>query len=100
MTKVELKAIIDFLKTRITLSESQNTVNILFNSPDQNEISGAGISTEGMNMLLSSNWWHDMENDIINTPDFCDPDDPPDQILKFAQDVVTEYIGKNFNFDK
>ena len=53
-----------------------------------------------MNMLLSSNWWHDMENDIINTPDFCDPDDPPDQILKFAQDVVTEYIGKNFNFDK
>ena len=36
----------------------------------------------------------DFVMDIIETPEMCDPDDPADQVLGYAQDVVSEYIRK------
>ena len=35
-----------------------------------------------------------MVTDIIETPEMCDPDDSPEQILEYAKDVVAEYIRK------
>lgn len=35
-----------------------------------------------------------MVTDIIETPEMCDTDDSPEQILEFAQDVVSEYVRK------
>jgi len=37
-----------------------------------------------------------MVEDIIETPDMCDPEDSPEDILQFAKDVVSEYIRKWF----
>jgi hypothetical protein len=35
-------------------------------------------------------------DDVRETPAFCDPDDPPEQVLRCARDVVGEYIRKRF----
>ena len=38
-----------------------------------------------------------MVEEIVETPVICDPDDPPDLILEYARDVVSEYIRKRFD---
>jgi hypothetical protein len=35
-----------------------------------------------------------MVADIIETPEMCDPEDAPEQVLQYARDVVAEYIRK------
>jgi hypothetical protein len=35
-----------------------------------------------------------MVTDIVETPEMCDPEDPPEQVLAYARDVVSEYIRK------
>ena len=41
-------------------------------------------------------WWDEMVTDVNETPDACDPDDPPHQVLEYAKDVVSEYVRKRF----
>jgi hypothetical protein len=98
MTPDELKAIMDYLSERVTLSskESKNPVEITFQKPTENEMIGAGLNAEGVRRILNVSWWEDMVTDIIETPDMCDPDDSPQQVLIYAKDVVSEYIRKWF----
>jgi hypothetical protein len=60
----------------------------------------AGLNPDGVKLLLGLSWWEDMVTDIIETPDFCEPDDTPEQILGYARDVVSDYIRKRFPLDK
>jgi hypothetical protein len=60
----------------------------------------AGLNPDGVKLLLGLSWWEDMVTDIIETPDFCEPDDTPEQILGYARDVVSGYIRKRFPLDK
>jgi len=38
-------------------------------------------------------------DDIIETPDFAEPDATPTVVLGYARDVIQEYIGKRFPLD-
>ncbi len=99
MTPDELRAIIDYLRKRVVL-ESNEPVAIPFDRPTENEMIAAGLNPDGVKLLLGLSWWEDMVTDIIETPDFCEPDDTPEQILGYARDVVSDYIRKRFPLDK
>jgi hypothetical protein len=96
MTPDELKAIMEFLVQRVRLAD-QNTeqeMSIVFDAPTAQEMTQAGLNPQGAEQVLAATWWDEMVEDIVETPEMCEPDDTSDQILQYARDVVTEYIRK------
>ena len=96
MTADELRAIMDFLRQRVHLKDrtaGQQTA-VGFDAPTVDEMVRAGLSPEGCWQILGAPWWDEMVAEIVETPEMCDPDDPPQQVLEYARDVVSEYIRK------
>ena len=56
----------------------------------------AGLNPEGVRRLLAAPWLADMASEILETPEFCEPEESPEQLLGYARDVVGEYIRKRF----
>jgi hypothetical protein len=98
MTPEELRAIMFYLRERVHLGlkEATGRVLITFHGPMEDEMIGAGLNAEGVKQILQVPWWEEMVADIIETPDFCDPSDSPQQVLEYAKDVVSDYIRKRF----
>ena len=96
MTPDELRAIMDFLMTKVRLIDSgkDGEVAIGFDAPTPDEMASAGLDSEGSKQVLDAPWWDEMVIDIIDTPEMCDPEDAPEQVLQYARDVVSEYIRK------
>jgi len=99
MTPNHLKEIISYLQNRVSIDKSATgeIVSISFIPPTEGEMLSAGLEKDGVSQISNSNWWSDMCTDIIETPEFCEPDDTLDQILQYAKDVVSEYIMKRVN---
>ena len=98
MTPDELRAIMEFLRQRVSLGppKEECPVTIAFDAPTEKEMIDAGLSAEGAKRILAVPWWEEMVEDIVETPDMCEPDEPPPQVLDYARDVVSEYIHKRF----
>ncbi|MFH1418216.1 MAG: hypothetical protein ABII12_08035 [Planctomycetota bacterium] len=96
MTRDELRAIMDFLRQRVRLNNPATTdaVTITFDTPTTDEMAAAGLDAEGSRQILDAPWWDEMATDIVETPEMCDSDDPPEQVLEYARDVVSEYVRK------
>ncbi len=96
MTPDELRAIMEFLRQRVHLKDrgADDEVVIGFDAPTADEMARAGLNAEGSQRILDAPWWDEMVDDIVETPEMCDPEDPPDQVLEYARDVVAEYIRK------
>lgn len=96
MTPDELRAIMAYLRDNVRLnsSDSGNPFHITFSTPTEDEMIQAGLNAKGVAHILSAPWWEDMITDIIETPDFCEPDDTPEQVLDYARDVVSDYLRK------
>ena len=96
MTPDDLRAVISFLNSRVSIGgeKANSPLQIVFDTPDLSDMTKAGLNPEGLKEILNADWWDEMVNDIIETPDFCEPDDPPEQVLKYAQDVVMDYLRK------
>ena len=96
MTPDELRAIMEFLVQRVRLADqdAEQETAIVFDSPTALEMTQAGLNSTGAEQILSAAWWDEMVEDIVETPEMCEPDDTPDQVLQYARDVVTEYIRK------
>ena len=88
----------DFLRQRVLLGPQGTTKPqvITFHTPTEEEMLKAGLNAEGVKRILGVPWWGEMEEDIVETPDMCDPDDSPEQVLEYARDVISEYIRKRF----
>ena len=101
MTPEELRAIMAYLRDRVDLDhkDSKGPVVITFLSPTAEEMIGAGLNAEGVEQILCVPWWEEMVTDIIETPDYCDPDDSPEQVLEYARDVVSDYIRKRISLN-
>ncbi len=101
MSPDELRAIMAFLRERVRLGskESECPIAITFLSPTAGEMVGAGLHAEGVEQVLSAPWWAEMVTDIIETPDFCEPDESPEQVLEYAKDVVSDYIRKRVSLN-
>ena len=98
MTPDELRAIMEFLRQRVTIGspEGECPVTIIFNAPTEQEMIDAGLDAGGSKRMLAAPWWAEMVVDIVETPDMCEADDPPQQVLDYSRDVVSEYIRKRF----
>ena len=96
MTPDDLKKIISFLCARVSIDgeKPDDPIQIVFDAPDLATMTTAGLDAEGSKEILSADWWDEMVNDIIETPEFCEPDDPPEQVLIYARDVVMDYLRK------
>jgi len=91
---------IDYLRERVNLSSTEtDPVAITFLAPTEEEMLGAGLNAEGVQRMLHVPWWEEMVTDIMETPDYCDPDDAPQKILEYARDVVSDYIRKRFRLN-
>ena len=98
MTPEELRAIMAYLSERVHLGlqEAKSTVVITFHAPTEEEMIDAGLNAEGVKRILRVPWWEEMVVDIVETPDYCDTGDSPQQVLEYARDVVSDYIRKRF----
>lgn len=97
-TPDELRTIVSYLQARVRLaSDSEHT--IVFDPPREAEMIAAGLDPATTRRLLASPWWSEMVDDIVETPDFAEPEAAPPTVLSYARDVVWEYIGKRFPLD-
>jgi len=95
MTPDELRAIMAFLTERVRVrDDAAGEVAVEFDVPTAEEMARAGLDPEGSRRILEAPWWDEMVADTVETPEMCDPDDPPEQVLEYARDVVSEYIRK------
>jgi hypothetical protein len=98
MVPEELRAIMAYLRERVHLGprKAESPVVITFHAPTEEEMIGAGLNAEGVRRILRVPWWEEMVTDIVETPDVCEPDYSPQQVLEYAMDVVSEFIRKRF----
>ena len=95
MTPDELRDIMEYLRQRVRLSErTGDGIGIEFDAPTVDTMVEAGMDPDGSQRILAAPWWEEMVEDIVDTPDMCEPDDSPEQVLEYARDVVSEYIRK------
>ena len=96
MVPDELRAIMNFLREKVRLKDqaADGQVAIGFDPTAAAEMERAGLNPEGCAQILGAPWWDEMVSDIVETPEMCDPEDPPEQVLEYARDVVSETIRK------
>jgi hypothetical protein len=96
MTPDELRAIMEFVRQQVHLEPQgpDGEVVIGFDAPTADRMAEAGLDEEGSSQILDAPWWDEMVSDIVETPEMCDPDESPEQVLEYARDVVSEYIRK------
>jgi hypothetical protein len=96
MTPDELREIMNWLRQKVHLKDPgpSGEVAIGFDVPTIDEMDRAGLNREGCRQILDAPWWDEMVDDIVETPQMCDPDDSSEEVLQYARDVVSEYIRK------
>jgi hypothetical protein len=96
MTPDELREIMEYLRQRVRLKDknADGEIAIEFDAPTPDVMEKAGLEPAGAARILAAPWWDEMVEDIVDTPEMCEPDDSPEQVLEFARDVVSEYIRK------
>jgi hypothetical protein len=97
MKPEEIKRMNLWLQSRITMEERAGEIVIKFDEPAADDFFAQGFDEEVVSLTLKSDWWPEMAADIIETPEFAEPEDSPEQVLEYARDLVFEYIGKRLN---
>jgi hypothetical protein len=94
----ELREIMEFLRQRVQLEVegAADGIAIRFDAPSVADMTAAGLNPEGSQSVLSAPWWDEMVTDVVETPEMCEPEDTPEEVLAYARDVVSEYIRKRF----
>ena len=93
MTPEVLRRLVSYLEERVRLTADSK---VQFELPDESRMLADGIHPEAIAQLLAAPWLEEMVVDVLETPDFCEPGETPEQILRLARDVVQEYIRKRF----
>ena len=95
MTADDLREMIAYFEARVGLATPEGRA-IVFEVPAEETLVSAGLHADGVRQLLAAAWLPEMVADVRETPDFCDPADSPEQVLRYARDVVVEYFRKRF----
>ena len=90
----EIKRMYEWIQGRVTLADAADGIAITFDEPGSEEFSGAGFGSEAVELTIGSDWWAEMTTDIVETPEYAEPGESPDQVLQYARDVVKEYVAK------
>ena len=97
MKKDDIRKLIEWLQARVDLSGTGDGIVVTFDEPGAGDLRSEGFEDEVIGLTLERDWWGEMATDIVETPDFAEPDESPDQVLKYARDVVSEYIRKRLD---
>lgn len=98
MEPADLRAIVEHLRGLVTVAGGTGeTVVVDFPNPGEAELVAAGLDRNGVRRLLSAPWWGEMVTEVVETPEFCEPGDSPEQVLTYARDVISEYVAKRFS---
>jgi hypothetical protein len=95
VTPEDLRSVIAYLERRVRLA-GEDSRSIAFEMPSEGDLLEAGLNPEGVQRLLAAPWLSDMVSEILETPEFCEPEESSEQLLGYARDVVGEYIRKRF----
>lgn len=95
MTPEQLRDLMWVLRERVQLSDEQSR-GVRFHPPSAEELIHAGFPEHGVRQLLQAPWYPEMIEEVEETPEFCEPDDPPETVLEYARDVITEYLRKRY----
>ncbi len=92
---------IQFAKTllaqRVSVKpDEQGGCRILFDAPDRDEMVALGVDEEVADRIAGASWWYEMQEAVVETPEFCDPDADADEVLTMARDTIDEYISKRY----
>ncbi len=95
MEREEIKAAMEILASCVSLHRGDDgECRIAFEDPGREGMITRGITTELVERLSGADWWGEMVEDIVETPEYCDPGAESDEVLSYARDVVREYIRK------
>jgi hypothetical protein len=67
-----------------------------FSEPTVDELVALGCEADDASRVLAAQWWPEMVEEILETPDFCEPGEAPEAVLTYARDVIGEYFRKRF----
>ncbi len=95
MTADELRSLMAHLQQRVQLADP-NTRELVFQQPTEDELVDAGFEAAAVRRLLAASWWPEMAGEVVETSEFCEPDETPEQVLRYARDVIVEYVRKRF----
>ena len=95
MTPEDLRSLIAYLELHVRLAD-EDSRSIVFEMPGEAELLEAGLNPEGVRRLLAAPWLSDMVSEILETPEFCEPEESSEQLLRYGRDVVGEYVRKRF----
>lgn len=97
-TPDQLRDIVRHLQNQVRLvTDGEKT--IAFNPPTAEEMATAGLDGDTASRLTSASWWPEMVGDVIETPEFAEPEATDAVVLGYAKDVIQEYVGKRFPLD-
>jgi hypothetical protein len=94
MKQEQIKDLIAWLGEKISISIIGDKKVISFDEPPPGDFADAGFGDDVIDLTLNATWWRDMRGDIIETPEFAEPEADEATVLKYARDVVYEYISK------
>ncbi len=94
MDNDEIKRMYEWIQGRVALGKDADNVTILFDEPTARDFEDQGFGAEAISLALESGWWPEMTADIVDTPEYAEPGESPEQVLKYACDVVVEYVRK------
>jgi len=91
----DLRDLIAHLERRVCPG-GDGSRSVVFELPGEGELLEAGLHPEAVRRLLAAPWVSEMVSEVLETPEFCEPEDSADEILRYARDVVGEYVRKRF----
>ena len=94
MKNDEIIRLIGWLQSRVNLGDGGDGITISFAEPNAADLRGRGFEDDVIALTLERGWWSEMATDVVETPEFAEPDESPEQVLQYARDVVSEYIRK------
>jgi hypothetical protein len=89
----QLRDLVRYLQDRVGTHGERAVV---FEPPEVPEMVAAGLDEATARRLVAAPWWPEMINDVLETPEFMDPNASLEIILGYARDVIQEYIWKRF----
>ena len=90
----EIRRMYEWIQGRVNLADSTDGIAITFDEPNTDDFAEAGFAPEAVERTLESDWWAEMATDIVETPEYAEPGESPEQVLQYARDVVKEYVAK------
>jgi len=93
LTAEDLRRLIAYLEARVEPVPGSSP-GVRFDLPGREAMLAEGLHPDAVERLLAAPWLAEMVDEVLETPEFCAPEDPPQQVLRYARDVVGEYVRK------